>query len=299
MPAETKLNNPENQNNLVDGELNKVKQVIVQLPEKFNVVGIIDGQHRVLCYHEGNDVYEAKIEKLRTKQNLLVTGIIYPKSMSQSEKNKFEAKLFLEINDTQARAKSALKQSIELILRPKSTLAISKAVVEILSRAGALKDMLQVHQFDDASKIKTSSIVSYGLRPLVKFDGDDTLFKIWKHADKDNLKDASEDEPPLDTLHSYIEFCASQINHLLVAAKIQSGADNWKPVTKDGGMLSPTTVNGFIVCLRLLVENNLTGTQATYQSQIHGIEKFKFGGYKSSHWKALGEKLFSTYFNKP
>jgi hypothetical protein len=184
-------------------------------------------------------------------------------------------------------------------LRPKSTLAISKAVVERLSRSGALKDMLQVHQFDDASKIKTSSIVSYGLRPLVKFDGDDTLFKIWKHADKGKLKEASEDDPPLDTLQSYIEFCANQINHLLVAAKIQSGADNWRPVAKDGGLLSPTTVNGFIVCLRLLVENNLVEAQAAYQSKMQGIEKFKFGGYKSSHWKALGEKLFNTYFNKP
>lgn len=296
LPFDTALNNPENKKNLNDNELNQVKQVFVELPEKFNVVGIIDGQHRVLCYHEGNDAYEEKIKKLRAKQNLLVTGIIYPKNISQAEKSKFEAKLFLEINDTQARAKSALKQSIELILKPRSTLAISKAIVERLSRSGALKDLLQVHQFDEKTKIKTSSIVSYGLRPLVKFDGNDSLFYIWKHPDKAILKNASEDAPPVDILEAYIEFCVKEINHLLVAAKINIGQDNWRPVTKEGGVLSSTTINGFIVCLRYLIENNKVGTQATYTSTLLDLKKFKFGGYKSSHWKALGEKLFTTYF---
>lgn len=296
LPSETKLNNPENENNLGETELTKVKQVAVQLPDKFNAVGIIDGQHRVLCYHEGTDSYEGKIEKLRSKQNLLVTGIIYPKNMPEGEKNKFEARLFLEINDTQARAKSALKQSIELILRPKSTLAISKAIVEKLSRSGALKDMLQVHQFDDTTKIKTSSIVSYGLKPLVKFDGSDTLFNIWKHPSKESLKSANDDEPPLDVLREYVEFCAKEINCLLLAAKMEYGQNEWVPVTKEGGLLSPTTVNGFIVCLRLLVENGLTSSQTTYQQKLQGINKFKFGGYKSSHWKALGQKLFDNYF---
>ena len=55
LPSETKLNDPEDQNNLNSDDLKKVRQVSIQIPDSFNVIGIIDGQHRVLCYHEGSD----------------------------------------------------------------------------------------------------------------------------------------------------------------------------------------------------------------------------------------------------
>lgn len=298
LPNETKINNPDDETNLKSDELKKVRNVSIQIPNSFNVIGIIDGQHRILCYHEGTDALDGKIEKLRNKQNLLVTGIIYPKSLPQHEKIKFEARLFLEVNDTQTSANASLRQSIEVILRPKSTIAIAKSVIERLSRSGALKDLLQVHQFDESGKIKTSSIVSYGLRPLVKFDGSDSLFSIWDDERKGNLLLVNDEEPYQEVLNSYVEFCAKQINNLLLAAKMCWGINDWKLESENRLILSPTAINGFIVCLRLLISSGLTGSKEFYEEKLQGIADFPFDEYKSSHWKSLGERIFDEYFAK-
>src|SRR5262249_9033572 len=91
------------------GKINKTEPANIQLPYEFNSVGLIDGQHRVFSYYEGGD-NEAEISILRNQQNLLVTGIIYPPGLSDSDRVKFEATIFLEINATQTNAKSDLKQ---------------------------------------------------------------------------------------------------------------------------------------------------------------------------------------------
>lgn len=85
--------------------LNSTAPVTIKLPDKPNSIGIIDGQHRVFAYHESKDD-DADIAALRIQQNLLITGIIYPEGISDLEREKFEAKLFLEINSTQTNAKS-------------------------------------------------------------------------------------------------------------------------------------------------------------------------------------------------
>jgi len=99
----------------------------------------------------------------------------------------------LEINDNQARAKSGLKQSIGLILNPYSTIAIAKEVTNRLSKKGPLAGLLQTNFFDSPEMIKTTSIVSYGLRPLLKLDGQDSLFAAWKSLNKENLADNKTD----------------------------------------------------------------------------------------------------------
>src|SRR3546814_6992999 len=86
-----------------------VRNVNLVIPSRYNSVGIVDGQHRIFCYHEGADKYEALIKPLRGRQNLLATGIVYPDSYNEIEKRRFEAKLFLEINDKQKRTGSDLK----------------------------------------------------------------------------------------------------------------------------------------------------------------------------------------------
>lgn len=98
--------------------LKKVEVVKVHLPAKFNSVGLIDGQHRVYSYHEGTDAHEKIIKGKRPMQQLLVTGLIFPKNLDPDEKLKKEAKIFLEINAEQTSAKAELKQAIETIVRP-------------------------------------------------------------------------------------------------------------------------------------------------------------------------------------
>ena len=124
-PVFTKVLNSSG-NTIPVSTLIKTSAARIQIPREFNSVGIIDGQHRVLSYHEGGK-YDDKVAILRKRQNLLATGIVYPEAVSTAKKIQFEAKLFLEINSTQTGAKSDIKQSIALLLTPFSEISIAEA----------------------------------------------------------------------------------------------------------------------------------------------------------------------------
>lgn len=115
-----------------------------------------------------------KIAKLRNEQNLLVTGIIYPPNTQREAAERFEATLFLAINSNQTNAPAALRQEIEVILKPFSPTAIGKQVMQRLAKSGPLQGHVEAYFFDKG-KLKTTSIVSYGLGPLIKLGGDDSL----------------------------------------------------------------------------------------------------------------------------
>ena len=297
LPANTALNHPDTGKNIDAGALQRTAQVSISVPYSANMIGLVDGQHRVFCYYEGKDPLEHKIALLRMRQNLLVTGLVYPESWSENRKREFEARLFLEINDNQARAKSALKQSIELILNPYSTIAIAKEIANILALKGPLADLLQTSFFDPPLKIKTTSIVSYGLRPLVKFDGDDSLFASWSHRQKQRLRADAPASERTPLREAYVEYCVGCINDFLIAAKLNTGADRWKLEPKQRAQfLTPTVLNGFFVCLRRLAEASKLTTRERYQRALDGVATFPFSRYKSSGWRALGDKLYEDYF---
>jgi DGQHR domain-containing protein len=297
LPDDTKLNKPSKPGENIDEKLlTNVEYVSVNVPFRSDVIGIVDGQHRVFCYYEGKDAYEPKIKPLRERQNLLVTGIIYPQSYTENEKRRFEARLFLEINDKQKRTGSELKQSIELVLNPTSPLAIAKAIVQGLNQKGALKGLLQTNFFDPPNLIKTSSIVGYGLRPLIKFDGNDSLFSKWHKADKEKLKEKADDDATQSLRDEYVEYCINAINRLLVAAK-KNDLARWKlSDSKKDRLLSPTIINGYIVCLRLIIENGNSMSESHYEEKLKQVSHFPFKGFKSSGWRSLGEKLYEKFF---
>lgn len=291
LPSTTKIHDIGTSDQLPpSGQLN-VKPVTISVPDEYNVVGLIDGQHRVYSYHEGADIYEPQIGRLRDKQNLLVTGIIYPLTASEEERTLFEARLFLEINGRQTKVKSALTQEIELIVNPFSGTAVAKAILINLARKGALKDKLEEHVFDDAKKLKISSIVSYGLKPIVKWEGSDSLFTAWPAQEKKASILSKESRTSLD---AYIAYCVDEINSLLNAVKA-SFPEGWQ-ISHESKLLTPTAINGFIKCLRLILENDGERGFEYYRSRLSGVRDFDFSPYKSSHWNQLGEELYSTFF---
>lgn len=300
LPNDTALNESGDSGVNIDPKsINSVVSAKIAVPFRSNVIGIVDGQHRVFCYHEGNDKYEPKIAALRDRQNLLVTGIVFPSNYTGIERRRFEAKLFLEINDKQKRTGSELKQSIELILNPYSTIAIAKSVVHKLNSGGALKGLLQTNYFDPPRLIRTTSIVSYGLRPLLKLDGGDSLFGIWGRGGKEALVALQGGQSHTGgevLLGQYVDFASATINALLISAK-KAAPEVWDiSVDKKDRMLSPTIINGFIVCLRLLVENGKISNSADYDSKLKNLAQFDFGAYRSSAWRALGAELYKRYF---
>lgn len=307
LPSDTALNNIGSPGqNIPPTDLLKARAVSIIIPGGYNTIGIVDGQHRVFCYHEGADTSESKIGKLRKRQNLLVTGIIYPKNFTPPERHAFEAKLFLEINDNQTRTRSALRQDIEVIVRPFSGIAVAKRVMRGLTKKGPYAGLFQSSYFDSASKIKTSSIVSYGLRPLVKFDGTDSLFHAWQHPQKDRLKAQEKNRQKeknkeyscdLGILEEYIDFCTSKINEFFVAAKLNCAVGEWD-VEADtrSPLLNPTAVNGLIACLRKVIGAEMPLAPNSHKHQFKDISSFKFSAYKSSNWQSLGKELFEKYY---
>jgi hypothetical protein len=63
-------------------------------------------------------------------------------------------------------------------------------------------------------------------------------------------------------------------------------------------MLTTTIINGFIVCLRLLVEHQKLHAFDWYKAKFAAsdLNKFPFSRYKSSQYGSLGQDLYKAYF---
>jgi DGQHR domain-containing protein len=278
--------------NFINTGTTTVQPTEVQIKNDTNIIGIVDGQHRLYSYHEGTDKYEKKIAELRKIQNLLVTGVLYPEAEKEEEKMKFEAELFLEINSNQTNAGSELRQEIELMIYPFSSTAIAKSILNVLNESGPLENLFEQH-FYEKGMLKTASIISYGLKPLVKFDGNDSLYKMWANPGKSSLNKQNNYE----LLNSYKEYCVDEIRKIFIGFKANVDPDSWTSERLNPiGILRVTAINGIINCLRLLIENNKTGAMDYYKKKLKGIAGFPFKDYKSSQYRKMGEEIYQRFF---
>jgi len=288
---------------LADGQFNNsspsdVTPASIEINDEANIIGIIDGQHRTFAYHEGIDGYEKTISRQRKIQNLLVTGILFPSNEPAQKRLKFEANLFMEINSNQAKANPQLLQEIELMINPMSSISIGKKILQGLNKNGPLNNRIEQYWYEKG-KLKTASIVSYGLRPLIKLDdvkSRDSLFSVWKNSDKKKLK--SKDSEDFALLDKYIAFAVEKIRDILIAfkANMQNGQWNVNSTPSDSGVVSVTFINGVLNALRLVIER--TGnclSQTDYVAKLQGIDKFPFKTYKSSQYRKMGEDIYKEY----
>lgn len=270
--------------------LTKTEPARITLPLRANSVGLIDGQHRLFAYYRSR-ADDEKIAKLRHEQHLLVTGVIYPESMSEVERERFEAKLFLSINSNQTSAPTQLRQEIEVLLNPFGTTAIAKQVMQRLAVSAPLSGHVETYFFDKG-KLKTSSIVSYGLVPLLKPSGTDSLFGPFSHPDKTKIPTGSSEE----ALQEYIKFAASQIGIFLSAVKANVANERW---TTDAAVknriLTVTYVNAFLICLRKVIESGGALTFDALRPKLKGIDTFNFKAFHSSQYNRMAEKIYETY----
>ena len=269
----------------------------VQIEDLPNIIGIIDGQHRVYAYHEGTDIYEEKISGLRNQQHLLVTAVLFPKSVQEGTRRRFEATLFREINNTQTNISSQLKQDIDVMISPFSVTAVCKSIISKLNESGPLADLIAVHSYDKG-KLKTASIVSYGLIPLIKYDDSpqsDSLYKTWSNPDKKKLnKDCEE----YVLKKQYVDYCAEKIRDILIALKRIVTNDSWQVYDpkKKQGCLSVTFINGFLNVIRCQIKNtsSLLSSDGYYQ-KLKGLEIDKLKEYKSSQYNKMGTMIFNQF----
>lgn len=285
----------------------------ITIPVKSNSIGIVDGQHRVFSYHEALDD-DKEISKLRRQQNLLITGIKFPCNVPPEEKQKFEARLFKEINSNQTSASSALKQEIERIIEPYAPSSIAMAVLDKLNQDGPLSGFIQINLFDK-NKLKSASIVSFGLKPLVKLNGTDSLYSIWPNDNKEYLlkkqnnkiqgeREDTEFDKDESILMEYVKFCSDEINKLLNIIREsvtqnsgESKRYDWKcGKIKDRKILSTVTINGFLKLLGILIEEKKNFDDEKIKESLKKLSKFEFSKYSSSHYKKMAEELFNEYF---
>ncbi|MBY5941567.1 DGQHR domain-containing protein [Halomonas sp. DP5N14-9] len=280
-------------------DVNEVEPVSLKIPRELGVVGIIDGQHRVFSYHEGYDEFENNIKKMRGRQNLLVTGIVFPEDYTSEQRVKFEAELFLKINNTQDTVPAELRQHLELIVKPLTPLALSKAIVDHLALNGPLKGLLQQSSLDGSDKVKTSSIVNYVLSRVVALEsrGDNAFSKLWLSVKGEKVSESLRGE--------YVEFCANEINAALVGFKKNMKKDCWLPkASSDEGVLSPTFINSVIICLReavgggqLSASSNGEIERPDYSVAFRGIDSssIRQAGSSTSAWSKLGVDLYKNF----
>lgn len=270
----------------------KVQPAKISIEDEVNIIGIVDGQHRTFAYHEGNDKYEKKIAELRNIQNLLVTGILFPKNEPNIERLNFQAKLFLEINSTQQSAASSLKHDIESSLDPFSTTSIAKYVINELNEAGALANLFELWWYEK-NKIKTTTIISFGLRPIVKLNGDDSFYSLWNNSSKDELKNGTN----YGLLREYQNFCVKELRILFSALKQSIKKERWA-ISRRGNdaILNLTFINAAINCMRQLIRHDISGDFQYYKDKFKDIDSFDFSTYKTTHYNRMGVDWFNLYF---
>lgn len=276
-----------------------ITPAFIDIKNKCNIIGIIDGQHRTYAYHEGDDSYEQYISHLRKIQNLLVTGIIFPKNESKENRLKFEANLFLEINANQKKVGQLIQQEIQMQTMPFSSIAIGKCILNILNEHGPLVNLIEIYTYEKG-KIKTASIVSFGLKPLIKVDKQktDTFYRIWNNDKKEDLtKSDCQDYALLD---DYKKYCANKISEVLSAFKSCLDSTMWQPYNAktSTGILTVTFINGVLNLIRLLIENDKLTNFESYRNHIAAVKEFNFKNYKSSQYRRLGEDLYKKYFSE-
>ncbi len=220
------------------------------IPDEMNSICVIDGQHRIFAHYEGTDALEAQIAPLRKKLHLLVTGLIYPASMSTFERRKFEAEIFLDINSNAKPVPPDVLLFIERLKDPFSDRGVARAVLSDLNQRAPLENRFQLSALDDG-KVKIASIIKFALRYLVAIDDDPnqwSLFSYWS-TDKDRaalLKEKSE-QSSTDHLEQFVEYAGGVLSTYFGAVRKQFAPDWDDPESR---LLSTTAINGFLIALR-------------------------------------------------
>lgn len=271
--------------------IKKTQPATVYLPKRHNSIGIIDGQHRVYSYYEGGD-NDDEISAMRQVQNLLVTGVMFPPNTSDADKLKFEAQLFVEINANQTSAPPDLMQEIDLIIRPFEPSSIAKRIIKLMNDRHSPFNNEFARYTHDVDKLKTSSIVSFGLKPIVKLSGDDSFFFIWPKPDKYRLLEGNDSA----LLSEYIEFCYVNVIAMFIQVRKHLASGRWtSDKSRDDRFLNTTNINGIIGFQRKLIEDRQTADIAPMAAQLAFLTDFNFSAYKSSQWNRMATDLYNQF----
>lgn len=260
----------------------------MMLPDEMNSICIIDGQHRVYAHYEGeeNDPDEIEIANLRRKLHLLVTGLVFPRKMSDVQKAKIESGIFLDINTNAKPVPPDVLLHIKGLKDPLSDIGIARAVIERLNKEDIFLHMFELSALDEG-KIKIASIIKFALRYLVTIEPKDkkSLFDYWV-GDKDKLKELND-----QAYNSYIDFCVQQIRMYFSALR-DSHRKEWND--SNSKLLSVISLNGFIIAYNRYIDKKKLEDFNFFNIRFKDLhtdftrEKFP---YTSSQYKKFSDEI--------
>ena len=228
------------------------------IPKEINSICVIDGQHRIFAHYESgvDSRQERRISVLREQLHLLVTGLVFDKTVKHEERARFQSEIFHDINSNATKVPRTVLTQIKRIKNPIEDESLAQSVIEKLNKDGIFKGLMQISPLD-SGKIKTASIVRFALRYLVAVmptDEKSSLFTTWD-GDKDKLL-AIDDT----AIQEYVDYCASTIRNYFGAIR-KNLLNEWE--NPDSKLLSVISLNGFIIAF-------------TRQLKINGVKDFNY-----------------------
>ena len=127
----------------------------------------------------------------------------------------------------------------------------------------------------------------------MKTGGNDSIFAIWAHPEKSEV--ASGKSQAL--LAEYVAFCATIINRLLAAIKVNVSPERWTSERKiKNRVLTTIFINGFLIALRHLIANGRSVDEQDLKKRLDDLDKFDLSKFHSSQYARLADEIMTTFF---
>lgn len=266
------------------------------IPNEFNSMCVIDGQHRIFAHYEGDDNLESTIDPLRKQFHLLVTGLIFPPTMSDLQRRKYESEIFLDINSNAKPVPPDVLLFIQTLQDPFSDLGIARRVLEKLNQRAPFHNLLQLSLME-TSRIKIASIIKFALRNLVEITNEpsrkDTFYYHWSQETGKDITDSQSDAD----LEEYINYIVGILSTYFGAMKSVYRTE-WDD--EDSKILSTTSINGFIMALRRTLQVEGPKDHSYYAAAI-AKKKYDFSkanfAYTSSQYNKFSKVILKECFD--
>ena len=267
------------------------------ISKEMNSICVIDGQHRIFAHYESgiDSKQEMRISELRKQLHLLVTGLVFDKSVRPEERARIQSDIFHDINSNATAVPRTVLTQIKRIKNPIDDESIAQSVIEALNKDGIFRNMLQISSLD-TGKIKTASIVRFALRYLVTVtpaDGKQSLFNYWE-GDKEALLAVND-----TALREYVKFCVAVLREYFGAVR-KNYRKYWEE--DNSKLLSVISLNGFIIALTRQLSINGVRDFNFYDEKFgqydidFSIEGFK---YTSSQYRKFSNEILENVFDIP
>nr|WP_179275139.1 DGQHR domain-containing protein [Rhodococcus sp. 06-1059B-a] len=225
------------------GEIQDYGAYRMVIPDEFNSLCIIDGQHRVFAHYEGTDELEARVAAVRSKVHLLATGLIFPASMDELERMQLQSSIFVDINSNTKPVPPDVLLAIQSLREPFAAESVARRILDNLNTRPTFRGLFQLTQMDKAP-IKIASIVRYALRRLVDIKSEVGLFVHWVKNEPSRTQ--LRDEKDLSLLEEYVKHCAATLDIYFGALKTHHKGE-W--TDSESKIISTTAINGMIIAL--------------------------------------------------